>query len=824
MINVNVSTKQDRSQIRTIDQLLRRYGSDLEAIASIQRATENNTFGLNKTNATLEHFVVATLGSLENMQSQIDGNISTWFYSGKPTMANVPASEWFTTEEKDAHLGDLYYDRDTGYGYRFSVTDSVYNWIKLTDNDVVQALAIANAAQDTADGKRRVFTDTPSPPYDVGDLWFKSKEIYICNVAKPEGDKYESDDFGIATKYTDDTRADEVADDLSKNYSTTVAMNSAISKSASEILLTVAGTYTTKNELTNEISILEEQYAAVSLKASGLETTVSSHTTQINSLDTRVDSAVSNYTQLSDKFNWVVKSGTSASDFLITDRMAKLTAEYINLNGLVMFSGLDASTQSTINTAQSTADAASANASSALSTATTANTNATSALNRASYHYGTCATAAATVAKVVTLSGFSLYTGAMVSVYFTYANTASSPTLNVNSTGAKSIRVNNAAITSKYFWRAKDTVTFIYNGTYWVIADTSANSLLASWCSDNDVTLIDGGKIYAKSVKAESIDVENLFAQDITATGKIRGMQFIGATFNGGRIEMMSEDALEDPAIIIRSDNSNTYLANFSSELLHMYHFDSYMGAELDRCLRASTSEIKMGTLNYPNFNLAGGVRLFHKDPLTFINSGLSLYAEGSEYAGIMAYTFSSQLAQDPQIVVTTNSRSALAYYEARRIYATDDFTISTTNGLNVTGGALTASAVKTAAGVDLDELNSKLVHHRRAGTYTYANNSLYGVCGFISGSAKYAYLYIPMIVNVEITSFVCTSITCSIRTVGGTYLGGAQNIDLSSYIYSTNMQRAQGQLCVILYNSDGWGITNNTPLCGACGMTFTLS
>ena len=55
--------------------------------------------------------------------------------------------------------------------------------------------------------------------------------------------------------------------------------------------------------------------------------------------------------QTADKFNWLVKSGTSSSDFTITDRFASLTAQYINLNGLVTFSGLNSSVQTTLNTA-----------------------------------------------------------------------------------------------------------------------------------------------------------------------------------------------------------------------------------------------------------------------------------------------------------------------------------------------------------------------------------------------------------------------------------------------------------------------------------------
>lgn len=97
--------------------------------------------------------------------------------------------------------------------------------------------------------------------------------------------------------------------------------------------------------------------------------------------------------------------------------------------------------------------------------------------------YATCGTAAATAAKVATLSSgtLTLKSGATVSVKFTYANSASSPTLNVSSTGAKTIRLNGAALTSSsYYWVAGAVVTFVYDGTYWNIADGSALSKAAS--------------------------------------------------------------------------------------------------------------------------------------------------------------------------------------------------------------------------------------------------------------------------------------------------------------------------------------------------------
>lgn len=80
-----------------------------------------------------------------------------------------------------------------------------------------------------------------------------------------------------------------------------------------------------------------------------------------NTADTAKTTATNAQTiaqQTASKFSWIVKSGSSATDFTLTDRTASLVADYINLNGKVTFSGLDSSAQNKINTAQSTANTA----------------------------------------------------------------------------------------------------------------------------------------------------------------------------------------------------------------------------------------------------------------------------------------------------------------------------------------------------------------------------------------------------------------------------------------------------------------------------------
>lgn len=91
-------------------------------------------------------------------------------------------------------------------------------------------------------------------------------------------------------------------------------------------------------------------------------------------------------------------------------------------------------------------------------------------------HYGTCSTEAATAAKVVSLSGFNLVTGARIMVKFTVTNTAASPTLNVNNTGAKAIKYRGGAISAGYL-AANRVYEFVYDGTdYLLVGDLDTNS------------------------------------------------------------------------------------------------------------------------------------------------------------------------------------------------------------------------------------------------------------------------------------------------------------------------------------------------------------
>lgn len=105
---------------------------------------------------------------------------------------------------------------DAGKSWRWvKEEDGTYKWTPIADSDAVKALQEAARAQDTADAKRRVFVVTPTTPYDVGDIWTQGEggDIMRCIESRATGN-FESSDWDKASKYTDDTVANEAKERL----------------------------------------------------------------------------------------------------------------------------------------------------------------------------------------------------------------------------------------------------------------------------------------------------------------------------------------------------------------------------------------------------------------------------------------------------------------------------------------------------------------------------------------------------------------------------------------------------------------------------------
>lgn len=177
-------------------------------------------------------------GVTKDMQDQIDSKAEQHFYAYDPTLDNEPAKSWTTDAEKEKHVDDLFYNTETGKAYRFMKgDDGSYKWELVQDKDVTNALEAASKAQDTADGKRRVFTadaskdEHPDPPYDEGDLWYTGAEVLVCGKPKAKGEAYDASDWGKKDNYTN---KDEVIDAVDKKLTQEDIFNRLTNNGASQ--------------------------------------------------------------------------------------------------------------------------------------------------------------------------------------------------------------------------------------------------------------------------------------------------------------------------------------------------------------------------------------------------------------------------------------------------------------------------------------------------------------------------------------------------------------------------------------------------------------
>ena len=153
--------------------------------------------------SALKNFINGDFANaIDTMTEQIDGKIETWFQTSDP------ASNWTTNAEKAKHVGDMWYNSSTKllkcYRQTFRFVNGmgtvVYIWQTIEDKKAIDAYDAASKAQDTADGKRRVFVALPYPPYDVGDLWVDGKDLRRCITARSSG-SWNTNDWVVAVYY-----------------------------------------------------------------------------------------------------------------------------------------------------------------------------------------------------------------------------------------------------------------------------------------------------------------------------------------------------------------------------------------------------------------------------------------------------------------------------------------------------------------------------------------------------------------------------------------------------------------------------------------------
>ncbi len=278
-------------------------GSSKKTLNQIRFDVDHNTQQINQiisTQNSQSETINNIQSGLDDLVEQIDSNIT--YYKGDyvPTLDNEPASEWTTDELKNNHLGDLFYNTETGFAYRFVKDGVVYKWekesndvaeaIELAENAIAQATAAqdtansaqstANNAQNSANSKRRVFVTEPNPPYDVGDLWTNGEDIFVCKTAKGSEQSFSQDDWENATNYsekidTTNVKLNETISNLDGTTSTVANLQTTLTNeylNAEQIESITNGQAEDIEVISGQITQIQAQAGSIDLRVTEIET------------------------------------------------------------------------------------------------------------------------------------------------------------------------------------------------------------------------------------------------------------------------------------------------------------------------------------------------------------------------------------------------------------------------------------------------------------------------------------------------------------------------------------------------------------------------
>lgn len=225
--------------------------------------------------------------SIDNLTEQINENIIIYRGNGVPTLDNYPANEWTTTELKDDHVGDLYYNTEDGKTYRFDKNGVIFSWVE-EKPDLSEAIELAQNALNVANDKMQVFVTQPTPPYEVGDLWTDGDDIFVCKTSKTEGQSFSASDWENATSYAEQIDTTNVK--LNETVSNLDGTNSTIA----DLTTTLNNNYLTTDQINAIVEGQDSDIEAIEGNISQIMTDAEGLALRVTTIETDGVSKVSN--------------------------------------------------------------------------------------------------------------------------------------------------------------------------------------------------------------------------------------------------------------------------------------------------------------------------------------------------------------------------------------------------------------------------------------------------------------------------------------------------------------------------------------------------
>lgn len=242
------------------------YATNSSVRSAIEQSATSITSTVSKT--------YATKTSVDTLQNIADNAIESWYLAGVPIGTNKPASDWTTDTLKKQHIGDMYYDKDTGYSYRWLQEGTAYKWIQIKDNDITTTNAVANEAKSTADTAKAGVESLTTRVTSAETKIEQNSDAIALRATKTEVTEVK------ATADTAKSTAESVKTNLETNYSTTTQMNSAIDLKTDSIK--------------SEVSLVKNTADSALSKATSVEQTATDLTTKITTAQNTANTANSN--------------------------------------------------------------------------------------------------------------------------------------------------------------------------------------------------------------------------------------------------------------------------------------------------------------------------------------------------------------------------------------------------------------------------------------------------------------------------------------------------------------------------------------------------
>lgn len=280
--------------------------------ATIEGYVDDNTF-----NEEIE----TVLDDIGALQEQSDKKAETWYQSSDPSTA------WTTATLKQEHTGDIWYNTSASVQKSYRWNGSAWQEMKTSPPDEVF---------DEIDGKAQIFVSQPRPPYAAGDLWFNSttSDIMTCIKDRASG-SYTASDWQKRNKYTDDSLAEQVQDEL---QSLQIGGRNWLTNTASETVMEVnsPSEYVTTSSITTQYTPGSQTLAELGFKVG-------------DTLTLSYDWEISNATTYG-TFRTEFYGQTSSAEDRFIDRVPNsiITLSSSNTGGHLVFTF--ALTSSTINT------------------------------------------------------------------------------------------------------------------------------------------------------------------------------------------------------------------------------------------------------------------------------------------------------------------------------------------------------------------------------------------------------------------------------------------------------------------------------------------